>query len=88
MRILNRQRATFLLPLPVEDHTCSAETVSDTLSFSHMAREASQSLLLPSDSSSTIFNRVIKGLMFICHMLTKWSYIIYAVAFTLFTTEG
>lgn len=41
MRILNRHRAAFLLLLPVKNHTVFAETVSDTLIFSHMAREAS-----------------------------------------------
>lgn len=59
-RILNRHHAAFLLLLPVKNHTCSAETVSDTLSFSHMARGASQSLLLPSDSSSTILIELLR----------------------------
>lgn len=41
MRILNRHRTAFLLLLPVKNHTCFAETVSDTLSISHTVREAS-----------------------------------------------
>lgn len=58
MRIARRHHTTFLLLLPAKKKkkkdTCFAETVSDTLSFSHVVREASQSFFLLSDSSTDL----------------------------------
>ena len=59
VKIVSRHHATFLLLLPGKNHTCYAETVADTLSFSLVVREASQSLFLPPDSCTGLLSFIL-----------------------------